>query len=104
MPDARHVHADLMRAARLQAALDERVIAEALEHAEVRDGRLAMLMDDGHLLAVRRVAADVPLDDTGLLTDVAADDGSVDAVRCLRADLLREVEMRRIILGSDHDA
>ena len=32
MPDARHVHADLVRAARLQAALDERVVAEALEH------------------------------------------------------------------------
>ena len=98
------MRADLVRAARLQAALDERVVAEALEHAEVRDSRLAVLMHDGHLLAVRRMTTDVALDDACLLADVAADDGPVDAVRRLCADLLREVEMRRVVLGRDHDA
>ena len=50
------------------------------------------------------MTADVALDDACLLADVAADDGPVDAVRRLCADLFREVEMRRVVLGRDHDA
>ena len=48
MTDMRHVHADLMRASGFQTAFDQRVRAESLAHAIVRDGRLARgFVDDG---------------------------------------------------------
>ena len=103
MADAREVHADLMRAARLESALDECVVTEALQHAKMRDGRLAA-RDDGHALAVLRAPADGPLDRAGLLPDVAVHDGPIDAARRLRADLLGEVYVRAVILGRHHDA
>src|SRR5580658_6781296 len=49
------MHADLMRAARRQAAFDERSdILESAEHAVTRDRRLSALAQHGHLLAVAR--------------------------------------------------
>src|SRR5947199_5404314 len=69
MPEMRQMHANLMRASRLQPALDEagegaRLAAVALQHAISRARRLALAADNGHALAVERVAADVAFDDS----------------------------------------
>src|SRR5690349_12300759 len=55
--NVRHVHADLMRAARLELDLAMRVRAKALEHAIAR-ARLAAALDDPHARALARMAAD----------------------------------------------
>ena len=59
--DILHVDADLVRAPRFEAALDEVHVAEPLEHAVVRDGMLARFAVGkyGHLHPVAQAAADV---------------------------------------------
>ena len=70
--DVLHVHTYLVRAPRLEDALDERDVAEALQHAVVGHGMLAFALgQDSHLEAVLGVAADVTHNRTLILLHVA---------------------------------
>ena len=62
MADRGEMHANLVRAAGLERAAQERRHAEALDDADVRARRLA-LGDDRHRRALRRMAADRRVDD-----------------------------------------
>ena len=46
--NARHVHADLVRAAGVESTLDECAAGDAFQHRIVRAGFLAAVFDDGH--------------------------------------------------------
>ena len=58
IPDARHVHANLMRAARLQAAFNVSMAAEAFQNAVVGDGFFAVFVIDRHSFAVGNMSSD----------------------------------------------
>ena len=68
------VHADLVRPPGLELAAHMRISPVARDDLPVRDGIAAVFFRDGHLLAVRRVAADGRVDRSGILFEIAADD------------------------------
>src|SRR4029077_10782665 len=61
MAHVRHVHADLVRAARFEAAFDQRLRTKTLAHAIVRD-RLAAIRAHGLLQAIAWMASDRRID------------------------------------------
>ena len=75
--DPSHVHADLVRAAGLEAAAQVRILPVARDDLPVRDGIAAVFFRDGHLLAVRRMPPDGRVDRSGILFEIAADDALV---------------------------
>ena len=102
MADRRQVHADLVRAAGLQPAADERRGAEALDDLDVRARRLAG-RDDGHRRALRRMAADRRID-RRRAREVAVHDRQVLALDRARLQLADEIGLRFGRLGDDHEA
>ena len=79
MADACHVHADLVRAPRLQRTFQIRIGAEPLQDA-VMGYRIAPVSGIyAHFLAVHRMAADGRPDGSFLLRKAAEDDGVIFA-------------------------
>ena len=108
MADMRHMHADLMRAARLQPTGQQRRGAEILEPFPMGD-RLAPARggDHRHALALRRVAADRRVDRPLRALGRAPGEGEIVAREIEFAAVIleefRETGMRRVGLGDDDE-
>src|SRR5436190_943656 len=78
-----YVRPDLMRASRLQFALDERDVAEALDHLPARHGVFALFALGEHELpdSVLHGTADVPFDGSLILIEITPYQCVVAAVR-----------------------
>src|SRR5262245_34619634 len=103
MPDMREMDADLMRAPRLQPALEqrsERLVArpERFQRPIARACRLASLAQHRHALPVERVAPEIALDQTCALARRAPHDGVVCALHLVRGELLRKAPHRALVL------
>src|SRR6185312_2232866 len=113
MADRGEVDADLVRAAGLQRALDERRDRVALAWRDMRARRAAAL-DDGHRRARHRMAADRRIDGDRAL-DVAPCDREVVAMHVARGERARQRGLRlrrarddeeaaRVLVEAVHDA
>jgi hypothetical protein len=103
MPRLRQVNPDLMRAARLQAAFDERVgIPEVLDRPHVRDRGLALFGAARAAPAIAPVADQVRADRAR--ADAADTQGEIAAVRGVRPKLLRENPFGRHRASEHHEA
>ena len=71
MTDISHVHANLMRPPRQEAALQQRIRAEPFLHPKLRRSLLAVLPDNRHLLTVLRAAADRAVNDAFRFLDIS---------------------------------
>ena len=94
-----HVDADLVRPARFQLTLDERIAGKALQHAPVRHGAAAVFLRDGHFLAVRRMATDGRVNGAGIVPDIAADDAHIRPGQAVILQLRGKRGVREVILG-----
>ena len=92
MIDGGKVHADLVRASGFERAAHQRRDAEALDHADVRAGRLSR-SDDRHRRALCGMASDGRVDRGGAL-HVAAHDREVVALHRARLQLPHERGLR----------
>ena len=80
VPDRREVHADLVRAPRLEAHGLQRVLRKRLDEPEVRDRRTRADAVDGPARAVLRIAADRRLDPPGQARGAAVHEREVLAL------------------------
>ena len=106
MADGGHVHADLVRAARLQAAFHDRDEAVALQDLPVGDGPFPLLriIIDAEAQPVVRVPADGAGNGSLILRQIAPDHGRIDPVDGVDEELVREVRLGGRILGHDQKA
>ena len=101
MAERGEMHADLMRAARLEPAREQRRDAEALDDFVVRARRLAG-RDDRHRRAPRRMAADRRIDGAAA-RDVARGERQVLALHGARRELAHERRLRGDRLRDDEE-
>src|SRR5207245_4060445 len=95
------VHADLMRAARLEAHLEEREAAQAFEHPVPCDRAPALASGPHrHPHAVSRVTADRPVDHALVGADAAVDDREIPARDAPTRELCQDRKSTR--LNSSH--
>ena len=102
MAERGEMHADLVRAAGLEPAAQQRRVAEALEDVDVRARRLAR-GDDRHRRALGRMAADRRVDRVAA-REVARGEREVLARHRARLQLAHEVGVRRQRLRDDQEA
>ena len=94
MADVFHVGTYLVSTASLQAALDERGIAEALQYAPMGDSGFACVTigwEDGHALAVAGVTADVALNTTFVLREMSPNQRIVASMGIMVKKLLTQM-------------
>ena len=107
MADTGHVYADLVGAAGLELAGNVGEIAKAFQHAPAGVG-IARTRNfrgyDGHFFAVARVAAEVGFHKALVLFQVAVDDGMIDAVDAVHAELRAERLVRGIVFSHDQQS
>ena len=101
MTDVSEMHADLMGASGLQTAQDIGEAVVPLQHPDMGDGRLGVLLCDAHLLAVGLMPSDRRVDRALVLFDIAVADREVRAGEAVILDLFAESRMRDIGLR-DH--
>lgn len=104
MANVRQVHADLMGAPRLQAALDQAGegpfgIAELLDKAIPRTGHFTAATQDCHTFAVERIAPDRAFNDAFSCSRRAPNDGMVGALNSMISKLLGETRHGTLALG-----
>src|SRR5437763_15048003 len=92
--------AHLVRPPRLQPALDERVVAQLLDDAHVRDGVLALALRTAAAPAVAAVAHDPRLDACRLRPP--ADDGLIQPLRVVGAELPAQMALRLDVASEHH--
>ena len=102
--DPSHVHADLVRAAGLEAAAQVRILPVARDDLPVRHGLAAVLLRNGHALAVARVAADGRIDRAAVLAEAAADDALIGAAQRVVAELGSKAPVGKVVLRHDEQA
>ena len=102
--DPRHMHADLVRAAGLEAAAQVRILPVARDDLPVRHGLAAVLLRNGHALAVARVAADGRIDRAAVLAEAAADDALIGAAQRVVAELGGKAPVGKVVLRHDEQA
>jgi hypothetical protein len=102
MSHGRHVHADLVRATRLEVHLEQAGVRERLERVVVRHAR-APTADDRHLVVRARVASDRRVNGAGQRIEVALRDRAIDLGRRALLELPLEVGVRRLALGHHHE-
>ena len=90
MPDGREVHADLVRAARLELEVQQARARQRLGQLEVRHGRALGAAADGHAADVVAVAPDRRVDRAPARGRAAAHERDVLALDPARAHLLAE--------------
>ena len=100
MADGSHMDAYLVGAARLQFAFHEGHEAEAFQHAVVRDRVLSFFRIVGYAeaQAVVGIAGDILVYGAFLLFDVAPDYRLVAALRSMVEELLRQLQLRFVVL------
>ena len=104
MPDAFHVHANLVRAACFQPTLDKGDMSEAFQDAIVCDGRFArriVVGQDGHLQTVFRVAANIAANGAFVLGKRSPHEGIVEPTGGVYEELVAKVGLRFGGLGDD---
>src|SRR5512142_1610548 len=102
---AREVNADLVRATGLEARLDERREAEALQHGPLRHGanaRLARLRDAA--TAVSPVLDEVAVERSRVPRQVSFDESAIAAVHRVRAELRLKPDEATPAPGEHEDA
>ena len=104
MSDARHVNANLMCPPRLQTTGDKGVVTEPLKHLKMGRRGLAVLTDNRHFLAIRRMPSDVPRNDARALDDVPVYDGAVLTPCLLVPNLAGEEMMCHVVFRGNHHA
>src|SRR5215472_6887793 len=104
MPDAREMHADLMRAAGADPDLKESEPVEAAQDAVLGPGGAAFGESSGHARASDGVARDGALDPSGVLFDVAVHQGEIDLAHQAAGELFREAMVRSVVLRYQEDA
>ena len=106
MADMAHVHADLVRAARLQDTLHHRYESEALQDPVVRYGVFALLGVGVHPVTepVVGVAADVPVNGSLVLADVPPHNGGVFPFDGMVEKLLGQMHLRLVVLRHHQQA
>ena len=97
-----HVHADLVRATRLEVHLKQAGMREGLERVVVRHAR-APTADDRHLVVRARVAGDGRVNGAGQWIEVALRDRAIDLGRRPLLELPLEIGVRRLALGHHHE-
>src|SRR5512142_3135464 len=104
MSESMGVRPDLVRAARHQLDLHERVGRVAAEHAEDRLGRLAPARIDGRAVLVPHVDAQRMLRDLLIPARHALQDGMIELARLVLLELLAQVAMRSRAPREDYHA
>ena len=103
MPDARHVHADLVRAPGLKPDIEQRKAVKAFGNGIVRDGG-APVRDDRHLLAVARISADRAVDRAVRIPEIAAGDRLVFTVDAVLLQAVRKHRVRKVVFRHDEQS
>src|SRR5438270_336063 len=103
MADRFEMDADLVRAAGAENAADHRGMAKLLDHFEIGDG-VAAAGDDGHALAVARIARDRRVDRAARLRWSSVNDGQILFAHGLGRPRGGEFAMRRVVLRDHHHA
>ena len=106
MADVREVDADLVGAAGLRLAPDQREAAEPLDDLVERHRGLAAVLRraDRHLLADGRVEADRPLDVVAVALRDAVDQRQVFLVDLALLELQRQPAVGQVVLDDDQQA
>ena len=102
--DRGEVHADLVRAARLQANVEERVLAHELDDLEVRDRLSRLLRVERPLGRIATIAAQRRVDATRSRARRAADEREVAALELAPPDRLLQRRVRLLRAGDDQEA
>ena len=104
--DVREVDADLVRAAGLRLAPDQREIAEPFDDLVERHRGLAAVLGgaDGHLLADRRMEPDRPLDVIAVALRGPVDQRQVLLVDLPQLELETQPAMGQLVLDDDEQA
>ena len=101
MPEARHVHADLMRSARFELAFDQRNAVKTFFYSPMSNRfTRAAVADDSHTLAVNGMAADWCIHSSRILAGRADADGKIAPISRVKRDLLGKRAVRGIVLGN----
>ena len=103
MADGAEMHADLMRAARVNGHLAKRQARQVERAGDSRDRFARASRSRGHLLTMDRIAADRGVDAAAGLHD-APDERDVFLLDFAIVKLPRELLMRGIVLRDDHHA
>src|SRR5262245_25686568 len=106
MAEMREMHADLMRAAGLEPALDQRgergvARAEGLENFVARPRGLALTAQHRHAFSIEWAAADIAFNHSSARARLAPDDSVVGALHRVRGELLGQAAHSAFVLG-DH--
>ena len=100
MPEVREMHANLMRPAGVQRALEQRRVPQLAEHAPRRAGRApAWWTDDGHLRSMHRMSSDRRFHDSIGFRKVTRHECQIDFPYSTTLELAREPLMGKIRLG-----
>ena len=67
-------------------------------------GAAAVLLGDGHLFPVHRVAADGRVDRAGILTQIAADDALIRPGKAVILELRSKMRVRKVVFRGDEQA
>lgn len=102
--DICHMHADLVRAPREQAAFDKSAVFEPFQYVKNGRRRFAAGGYDCHFFAVDGMSADIGLDNAFFLRDIAVHERDIFLNSRLTADLFGKAVVRKVIFGDDHDA
>jgi len=103
MADGAQVNTDLMRAPCVNRHLTEREPWQMMRARDPSDGVSRAARPRGHLQSIRRIASDRRFDAAARLHD-APHERDVLFLDFMVVKLTRELVMRRIILGNDHQA
>ena len=99
------VHADLVCAAGVQRAFDERASGEFLQNAVVgAGGAAAFAGEHGHFFAMDRMASDRAFDDAAFLAELAGRNREIDFRDFASGELPRECAVGDIVFGGDETA
>ena len=99
------MHANLMRAARVQRAFDECAGVERVEHAVVGARGAATFADeDGHFFSMNRMSPDCAFDPAALLAEISRGNREIDFRDFPPGELPRERAVRDIVFRGDETA
>ena len=102
--DVGHMDPDLVGAPGLQHAAHMGEAPITGDDLPAGDGGTGVLLRHRHALSIGRVAADRPVDRTGIFAEAASDDGLVHTVEAVILQLSGEALVRKIAFRRDQES